>query len=365
MEEMTGVRTEEILGTGDFSYAIPFYGERRPLLLNRLLEESVEIEREYPGTRRKDHKLISEIFAPFLCGGKGAHLWLIASPLYDAKGTITGAIESVRDVTELKRIKDELVRRNEDLHAAYEQLTAADEELRQNCDEISRKEQELYSAALFPMQNPLPVMRANDQGVVLYANSASGFVLECWNTSPHGSLPPRIRSHVLGSLTEGSSRMVEEMCGPITYSIMVTPIPDQRYVNLYFSDITERKRLEGALEESEKKYRTIFENTGTATVLVEENTVISLANREFECLSGYSRQEIEGKKSWTEFVVKEDLEKMLAQHRLRREKREAALKHYEFRFVTKSGDIRNIFLTIDMIPGTKRSVASLMDITGH
>ena len=54
---------------------------------------------------------------------------------------------------------------------------------------------------------------------------------------------------------------------------------------------------------------------------------------------------------------------MRAQHLLRREKREAALKQYEFRFVTRDGDIRDIYLSIDMIPGTKRSVASLLDIT--
>jgi PAS domain S-box-containing protein len=82
-------------------------------------------------------------------------------------------------------------------------------------------------------------------------------------------------------------------------------------------------------------------------------------------MSGYPREELEGKKSWTEFVVKEDLERMLAQHRMRREKHEEALRHYEFRFITKTGEIRNIFLTIDVIPGTKQSVASLMDITAQ
>jgi PAS domain S-box-containing protein len=132
-----------------------------------------------------------------------------------------------------------------------------------------------------------------------------------------------------------------------------------------FRDISGRKRAEGALARSEVTYRTIFENTGTATVLIEENTTISLANAEFERLSGYSREEIEGKKSWTEFVVQEDLDQMLDQHRLRRVRKESALRHYEFRFITKSGTIRKIFLTIDVIPGTKRSVASLMDITGR
>ena len=137
----------------------------------------------------------------------------------------------------------------------------------------------------------------------------------------------------------------------------------KRYLLGIFRNVTGRKEAEDALRDSEKTYRTIFENTGTATVLIEENTVISHANAEFVRLAGYPVEEIEGKKSWTEFVVKEDLDRMLAQHRMRRKRRESSLKHYEFRFVTKSGDIRNIFLTIDMIPGTKRSVASLMDIT--
>ncbi|MDP2816084.1 MAG: PAS domain-containing sensor histidine kinase, partial [Rectinemataceae bacterium] len=117
------------------------------------------------------------------------------------------------------------------------------------------------------------------------------------------------------------------------------------------------------LKESEEKYRTVFENTGTAMVVIEENTIISLANTVFANLCGFSKDDIEGKKSWTEFVVKEDRERMLALHRLRRQNQEEALTHYEFRFVTKSGDIRHIFLTIDVIPGTKKSVASLMDIT--
>jgi PAS domain S-box-containing protein len=118
-----------------------------------------------------------------------------------------------------------------------------------------------------------------------------------------------------------------------------------------------------ALQRNEERYRTLFENTGAATVLLDENTIISLANAEFVRLSGFSRDELEGKKRWTEFVVPEDLERMLAQHRMRRVKKQAALQHYEFRFRTRSGEIRHISLTIDVIPGTTKSVASLMDVT--
>jgi len=117
------------------------------------------------------------------------------------------------------------------------------------------------------------------------------------------------------------------------------------------------------LEESEEKYRTTFENTGTAMVILEEDTTISLANHQFEILTGYSKREIEGKRRWTEFVHQEDLERMQKYHRQRRESGEAAPTQYEFRFVDKEGNIKDIFLTIDVFPGTKKSIASLMDIT--
>jgi len=130
-------------------------------------------------------------------------------------------------------------------------------------------------------------------------------------------------------------------------------------------DITEIKNAEKSLLEREAYYRAIFENTGTASVIVEEDTTISLANEEFVNLCGYSREEIEGKKRWTEFVVKEDLERMLAQHRLRRKDGKKAERHYEFRFVRKSGEVRTIYLSIDVISGTNKSIAALLDITEY
>ncbi|HUN54674.1 MAG TPA: PAS domain S-box protein [Smithella sp.] len=128
-------------------------------------------------------------------------------------------------------------------------------------------------------------------------------------------------------------------------------------------DITDHKRAEEALKQSESWYRTIFENTGTAILTIEEDTTISLINTEFEKLSGYSKKEIEGRKHWEEFVVREDLERMLAQHRQRRQDAKSALKKYEFRFMDKNGAVKDIVLSIDMIPGTKKSIASLLDIT--
>ncbi|MDD5067722.1 MAG: PAS domain S-box protein [bacterium] len=126
-----------------------------------------------------------------------------------------------------------------------------------------------------------------------------------------------------------------------------------------------RKQSQEALKESESKYRAIFENTGAATVIIEEDTIISLANAEFERLTGYTKAEVEGKMKWTYWVVQEDLEMMMERHKLRRLDPEATLNRYEFRMKDRKGQVRHILLTVDMIQGTKKSLASLVDISEH
>jgi len=130
-------------------------------------------------------------------------------------------------------------------------------------------------------------------------------------------------------------------------------------------EIAERRRVEEQLQQVEERYRTIVENTGTATVIIEEDMVISLANKEFEKLSGYSKEAIEGKKSWTEFGAKDDLEKMKEYFLERRTTPDAVPKHYECQFIGKEGNTRDILMTTAIIPETKKIVASLFDITSR
>ncbi|OQX60285.1 hypothetical protein B5M50_01305, partial [candidate division KSB1 bacterium 4484_219] len=140
-------------------------------------------------------------------------------------------------------------------------------------------------------------------------------------------------------------------------------LKERIFLQAIVRDISERKRAEQEFRKSEKMYRTIFETTGTATIIIEEDTTISLANTEFTRLCGYSKGEIEGKKSWTEFFLKEDLERMIEYHHLRRMDPDAAPRNYEARLVNRKGDVRDVFITVAMIPGTRKSVASFLDIT--
>jgi PAS domain S-box-containing protein len=128
-------------------------------------------------------------------------------------------------------------------------------------------------------------------------------------------------------------------------------------------DITDHLKMQERLLNSELRYRTIFENTGSAILIVDADTTISLVNNEFEQLFGFSKEEIEGKRSWTEYVAEEDLVRLQAYHQLRRTDPLAAPKHYECRLYNKWGQAREVLVTVAMLPGTSQSVVSLIDIT--
>lgn len=106
MEELTGVKASEMLGKGNYEYAIPFYGERRPILLDLLFRPQKEIMEKYSFIKKEEGFFIAETFIPHLRGGKGAYMWSKACFLYDAGGKVAGAIEAIRDVTE-RRLTEE------------------------------------------------------------------------------------------------------------------------------------------------------------------------------------------------------------------------------------------------------------------
>lgn len=100
IEILTGVPKEKMLGKGDFEYSIPFYGDRRPVLLDCIIHDDKEIRCRYPEIVDDGERLSSEQYIPNFQGGKGIHVWVSAKALRDEDGNIIGAIESVRDITE-------------------------------------------------------------------------------------------------------------------------------------------------------------------------------------------------------------------------------------------------------------------------
>ncbi len=107
IEEMTGVPAADMLGKGNHEYALPFYGERRPILIDLVLLPQEEVEKKYAQIKREGGILSGETYTPALKNGS-RFLYGTASALHAAEGKIVGAIEIIRDITERIHAEEEL-----------------------------------------------------------------------------------------------------------------------------------------------------------------------------------------------------------------------------------------------------------------
>ncbi|MBU4384384.1 MAG: PAS domain-containing protein [Proteobacteria bacterium] len=118
MEALTGVPASQVLGKGNYEHALPLYGERRPCLIDLMLEHNPEWEGRYQNLERRGDLLVtSESFLPKL-GEAGLYIAGSATCLRDEQGRVSGAIETLRDVSEAKRGQQEREKLIDELTAA-------------------------------------------------------------------------------------------------------------------------------------------------------------------------------------------------------------------------------------------------------
>jgi len=129
------------------------------------------------------------------------------------------------------------------------------------------------------------------------------------------------------------------------------------------TDITKRKQAERELKRSEEQYRTIFENTGTASIIIEVDGKISLANGEFERLAGFTREGIQGKMYWTDFIKEEDRQRLIKLRDLKTGGSLRVPKGYECDFIDRDGNTKQVLMTMELLPETSKCVLSFLDIT--
>lgn len=109
MEELTGIHAEKMVGKGNFEYSLALYGERKPSIIDLVIEQTADKELEsqpHPVPRKGDTLYGDTIYYPGK--EKACYLWAKASALYDSKDSLTGAIASLRDVTERKETEEKL-----------------------------------------------------------------------------------------------------------------------------------------------------------------------------------------------------------------------------------------------------------------
>lgn len=135
IEEMTGIPKQEMLGQGDYAYSIPFWGVRRPLLIDSIVnaDEAIEKQYTYNYSEWRGKTRYAEVFVQRMNEGRGAYYWLAATPLLSRDGKVMGAIEAIRDITERKKTEAEIRELNATLEQRVkertEELVAANKEL--------------------------------------------------------------------------------------------------------------------------------------------------------------------------------------------------------------------------------------------
>ncbi|EKQ53707.1 MAG: PAS domain S-box [Methanobacterium sp. Maddingley MBC34] len=347
MEKMTGVPSDEIIGKGNYEYSRPFYGIRRPILIDLVHESDKEIEKNYYFVKKEGKTILAETEANLK--DELRTLWGKVVPLYDSKGNINGAIEAIRDITESKKaftsVKGEFNFLQylidtipsplfyKDTDHVYKGCNTAFEELAglKKDEIIGKTVHEVFSEELATVLHESDSKLLKNQGLdvyeaeVEYADGSEHTMLFNKTTfqDPHGK--------------------IEGLIG-----VMV--------------DISQLKKAEKSLQISESLYRTIFENKGTCTIIFDDNFTIKMVNSEMERLSGYPREELEGE-TWTKFIHPEDLPKMVNFHQKRELTPDSAPSRYETRVINKEGNILTTEITVNKILGTNEYVTSVIDLT--
>jgi CheY-like chemotaxis protein len=93
--KLTGVSAKNIIGKGDRAYAVPFYGEARPMLIDYIvMSPDTDIPGAMPNITREGDTFIGDI-ENVTIGGKPMILWGKGTGIYDPKGTVIAAIQSI------------------------------------------------------------------------------------------------------------------------------------------------------------------------------------------------------------------------------------------------------------------------------
>jgi PAS domain S-box-containing protein len=230
----------------------------------------------------------------------------------------------------------------------------------------TKAEDSLRNVALLAAQNPAPVLRVSRDGVLLYANHAALTEFNDWNLDVGQRVPRHVIDPVAQVLKARQIREEEQKIGAKEYLLTLVPIPDAAYVNLYWRDITERKRAEEQLRESEQRFRHMADAAPVLIWISDTNKLCTWFNKRWLEFVGRSMKQELGS-GWTENVHPDDLERCISTCHGAFDARESF--SVEYRLKRHDGQYR--WVTANGVPlfGPDRQfsgfIGSCMDITAH
>jgi PAS domain S-box-containing protein/putative nucleotidyltransferase with HDIG domain len=127
--------------------------------------------------------------------------------------------------------------------------------------ERKQYEEQIQVLSKIPSESPNPIMRVTKEGALIYASPSSAHLLAMWRARIGRFLPIKLRGKIKEVFTAGNYQEVEVRCGKKVYSLILAPIVDAGYVNLYGRDITQRKRAEESNQRQLADLELLYENS--------------------------------------------------------------------------------------------------------
>lgn len=364
---ISGYTEEEILGKDPMELGLLGLKEALKLASHRVLKGKLE---NIPLTlKAKEERLVHVLFST------------LPITINDKPAVITVTAE----VTHLKRVEEQLLRKNEDLNAAYEELTAADEELRLNFDLLAQKEQALReNSDIFQAvveQSNEGIFIVDFTGRILYANRRAYDIVDNGK-----DLDTTGTISVLDFLSPGSRQNAENMLSEVSLGHdrvllnfnLITIANREKWVEcigrnisfkgspsilLSFRDVTERIKSEKELSDSENKFATVFRSNPVSLTLVSATEgIFTDVNDAFLQGTGYTRTEVIGKTAKEVGIFADEKEYIRLVSVLQE-------KHFvhgmELRCRIKTGEIRTCRFTsnVILIGGRPQILSIVEDIT--
>ncbi len=268
MEEMTKIKAADMLGKGDYEYAMPFYGERRPIVINLAMMPDNEFVANYQNVRRHGDALLAEVFASSL-GKGGRYVFTAASALRNSNGEIVGAIEIVRDITEQKLADDALKESEEKFRELYENLRdgLAVVDMNGRITEFNKEFQKMlgYDAE------------------EIYPLTYEDITPTKWHKTERNIIRDQVMIRGYSDLFEKEYTRKDGTVFPIELRIYLTRGKDEKPKAMWavVRDITERKRLDRELKEMNALNETLLQTIPFPWDIVSENGEVLHASKAF------------------------------------------------------------------------------------
>ncbi len=347
--ELTGVPAGQMIGRGDHEYSVVLYGERRPILIDFVLHPGSDWEKSYSVLKKtEDGRLIGESYMPSI---RGDRMYFVgnAAPFHDSDGRIQGAIETIHDLTVRRKIEQAL----QDSEEKYRTILEATDEVYFEVDLSGNLT--FFNRVLPEYVGYTAEELAGANYRVFIGEETSPKVFQIFNRVFRTGLPERATEWFM-KRRDGETFMIEA-------AVFLKRDAEGKPVGFRGTarDISERKRVEADLRESEERYRTLAERSFAGVYVIQDGRFRYL-NRNAASYAGYYPEELIDTVAM-DLLLPEDRERtgQFARDMLRGIRSTP----YEFRIRTKTGEIRWIMETVTPIRfrGRHAILGNSMDIS--